>query len=324
MKNAVITGVFGQDGSFLCELLQAKGYEVYGVVKEKLSSNSQKIKDELIKKGEMPTIYEVNLQDYKQVEEIMKRIRPHEVYHLSASHVSSDGKRNGETIDDNLMFKQNVIATVNLLSACSKVSKETRILTAGSCLMFDATDTNRQNESTSFESGCLYGIGKITENRLVRYYREKGIFACTAILYNHESYRRSEDFVTKKIVKNMCMLKKDRTHKFSLGDINMRKDWGYAKDYVKGMYLMLQGDRPQDYILSSGELHSIREFIETCADILHIENWHNSIEMCENIASHKSKGQLYGDAGKIENDLGWKPEKKFREWIFEMIMKELE
>lgn len=324
MKKAVITGVFGQDGSFLCELLQEKGYEVYGIVKEKLSSNSQRIKDELMKKGKMPIIYEVNLQEYKQVEEIIKRLQPQEVYHLSASHVSSDGKRNGKTIDDSLMFKQNVTATVNLLSACSKVSKEIKILTAGSCLMFNATNTNRQNENTPFESSCLYGIGKITENRLVKYYREKGSFACTAILYNHESYRRSEDFVTKKIVKNMCMLKKDYTHKFSLGDIDIRKDWGYAKDYVKGMYLMLQGDKPQDYILSSGELHSIKEFIEICADILQIENWNKSIEICKNNAYHKGKEQLYGDANKIENDLGWKPEKFFREWIFEMIMKELE
>lgn len=323
MKKALITGIFGQDGSFLCELLLEKGYKVYGIAKKNLSVNSQKIKEELIKKGKVPIIYEEDLQEYERVKRIIGQIHPNEIYHLAASHVSSDGKRNGEIIDDNLMFKWNVSATANILAVCNEISQSTRILTAGSCFMFDFSNENRQSESTPANSNSLYGIGKITENKLVEYYRKKGIFACTAILYNHESYRRSEDFVTKKIVKNMCILKKNSNHKFCLGDIDIRKDWGYAKDYVKGMYLMLQGSKPQDYILSSGELHSIREFIEICAEVLQIENWNKSIEINAGITNRNNKIQLYGDAGKIESELGWKAEKNFREWITEMIIEEM-
>ncbi|MCH5256106.1 MAG: GDP-mannose 4,6-dehydratase [Lachnospiraceae bacterium] len=323
MKRALITGIFGQDGSYLYELLEQKGYQVYGIVKKDLSINSQSIREKLAKSGKLPIVYELDLQDYKTIKEAIDHIRPNEIYHLSASHVSSDGKRNGEKIDDNLLFKLNVSATANLLAACYDISPSTRILTAGSCLMFESSDSDRQDETTPFNSDSLYGIGKITENHLVEYYRKKGLYACTAILYNHESYRRSEDFVTRKIVKNMCMLKKDKNHKFSLGNIDVEKDWGYAKDYVNGMYMMLQGSEPQDYILSSGEMHSIKEFLETCAEILQIDDWINNIEINSNITNRKNNTRLYGNPEKIEKELGWKREKNFREWIAEMIIEEM-
>lgn len=323
MKRALITGIFGQDGSFLYELLAQKEYQVYGIVRKRLSSNSERIKDELNKKGKMPVTYETDLLNYEDIKKIIKDIRPDEIYHLSASHVSSEGRRNGEIADENMLFKVNVTATANLLAACKEISPNTRVLTAGSCLMFDASDTKRQDEDTPYKSDSLYGIAKITENRLVGYYRKKGIYACTAILYNHESHRRSEDFVTKKIVKNMCMLKKDTKHKFSLGNIEIEKDWGYAGDYVKGMYLMMQGDAPKDYILSSGRLYSIREFIEICADILQIHNWEENITINSNIINRNNKTQLYGNAQKIEMELGWKQERTFRELIQEMITEEM-
>lgn len=323
MKRALITGIFGQDGSYLYELLEQKGYQVYGIVKKDLSFNSRGIREKLAKSGKLPIVYELDLQDYEIIKETIDHIQPNEIYHLSASHVSSDGKRNGEKIDDNLLFKLNVSATANLLAACYNISPNTRILTAGSCLMFESSNSDRQDESTPFSSDSLYGIGKITENQLVEYYRKKGLYACTAILYNHESFRRSEDFVTRKIVKNMCMLKKDKNHKFSLGNIDVEKDWGYAKDYVRGMYMMLQGNKPQDYILSSGEMHSIKEFLETCADILQIDDWMDNIEINSNITNRKNRTRLYGNPGKIENELGWKKEKEFREWISEMIIEEM-
>ncbi len=323
MKKALITGIFGQDGSFLYELLEQKGYLTYGIIKKNLSSNSCRIREELRRKGKEPAVLEVDLQDYEAVRNVVDDIRPDEVYHLSASHVSSEGKRNGQTIDDNTLFKQNVSATANLLTACYEAAPEAKVLTAGSCLMFDASGTERQNESTVYSSQSLYGIGKITENRLVEYYRKKGMYACTAILYNHESYRRSEDFVTRKIVKNMCQLKKDNHHRFSLGNIEIRKDWGYAKDYAAGMHLMLQGDCPEDYILASGSLHSIREFIGICAEILQIDDWEEHIAVNDNVINRMNGAQLYGDARKIENELGWKREKNLREIIYEMITEEM-
>lgn len=323
MKKAIITGIFGQDGSFLYEFLDRMGYQVYGIVKKDLSDNSRKIREELGRKGKDPIVYEVDLQKYNEVKDMIKDIQPDELYHLSASHVSSEGKRNGKVENDNQLFKCNVSATANLLAACDSISPMTRILTAGSCLMFDASNTKRQDENTSYNSNSLYGIGKITENSLVKYYRRKGNYACTAILYNHESHRRSEDFVTKKIVKNMCILKKNCDHRFALGNISIKKDWGYAKDYVKGMHLMLQRSEPQDYILSSGELHSIKEFIEVCAEILQIDKWDENVEVKGDITNRSISTQLYGDSSKIENELGWRKEKKFREWILEMIKEEM-
>lgn len=323
MKKALITGIYGQDGSFLYELLEQKGCQVYGIVKKKLSGNSKRIKNELEKKNNFPIIYQADLQNYEEIKKIIEQIQPNELYHLSASHVSSEGKRNGESVDDNQLFKWNVSATANLLAACNEISRNTKILTAGSCLMFDSTNIERQNEETPYSSDSLYGIGKITENQLVQYYRKKGLYACTAILYNHESYRRSEDFVTKKIVKNMCMLKKDASYRFSLGDIEVKKDWGYAKDYVKGMYLMLQGSNPQDYILSSGELHSIKEFLDVCAEILQIADWKSHVEINCNITNRNNATQLFGNSAKIEKELGWKKEKNFKEWICEMIEEEM-
>lgn len=323
MKKALITGIFGQDGSFLYEILQQRGYEVYGIVRKKLSNNSERIRNELIRKEGLPNTYEVNLQNYEEVKKIIEYIKPDEVYHLSASHVSSEGKRNGEGIDDNTLFQLNVSATANILAACWEVFCYARVLTAGSCLMFDSSNTDRQNETTEYCSDSLYGIGKITENKLVEYYRKKGMYTCTAILYNHESHRRSEDFVTRKIVRNMCMVKRNSCHKFSLGNINIKKDWGYAKDYAEGMYLMLQGNAPQDYIISSGSLHSIREFIEVCADILHIDNWGENIIIDSSITNRNNGTLLFGDAHKIRTELGWKQEKDFRELIYEMITEEL-
>ncbi len=306
MKKALITGIFGQDGSFLYELLDQYGYQVYGIINKNLSSNSTRIKDELSKNGKNPLVYQADLQEYEKIKDIIEDIQPDEIYHLAASHVSSEGRRNGKVINEIQLFKSNVSATANLLGICNEISGNIKILTAGSCLMFDSSDTDRQDENTPYSSKTLYGIGKITENKLVEYYRNKGLYVCTAILYNHESHRRSEDFVTRKIVRNMCMLKRDSNHKFSLGNIEIKKDWGYAKDYVKGMYLMLQGNNPQDYILSSNELHSVREFIEVCARILHIDNWTTNIDINTNIINCSNFTKFYGDSKKIERELGWK------------------
>ncbi len=321
MKKALITGIYGQDGSFIYELLKERGYQVYGIVRSSLSENSQKVKDELSCKGELPLVYEVDLQCYHSVKKVIEELAPDEIYHLSASHVSSEGKRNGEATDDNILFQKNISATANLLAACWEASRHTKFLTAGSCLMFDASDTVQQDETTPYRSASLYGIGKITENQLVSYYRDKGLFACTAILYNHESHRRSEDFVTKKIVKNMCMLKENPQHSFSLGDIEIKKDWGYAGDYVKGMHLMMQTEKPDDYILASGELHSIRNLLEVCAEILELENWERHISLNSTFIHRTHTTQLYGNATRAEKELGWKREKQFRDWILEMIVK---
>ena len=324
MKKALITGIYGQDGSFLYELLDELGYQVYGIARRNLSSNSEKVKTELERMGKRPIIYEIDLLNYNDICSLLEKLQVDELYHLSASHVSSEGVRNGNAVDENRLFQDNVNATSNILAACSNVSEKTKILTAGSCLMFDDVEADRQDETTPFKSRSLYGIGKITENQLVDYYRKKGVFACTAILYNHESYRRSKDFVTKKIVRNMCMIKQNPNHRFSLGDISIKKDWGYARDYVRAMHMMLQSDRPKDYILSSGELHSIRDFIDICAGLLHIEQWERHVDINQVMISRSNQSQLYGNPKLIEEELGWKRTKDLKDIIEEMIKKEME
>lgn len=160
MKRAIITGIFGQDGSFLYELLEQLGYQVYGIVRKNLSTNSKKIKDELSKRGKTPIIYEVDLQEYEEIKNVINNIQPDEIYHLSACHVSSEGRRNGEAVGENQLFKWNVSATANVLAACNEIARSTKILTAGSCLMFDSSSTKEQDETTLIVRIACMGLGK--------------------------------------------------------------------------------------------------------------------------------------------------------------------
>lgn len=319
MKKALITGIYGQDGSFLYELLRSQNYQIYGIVRKKISDNSKRIKKELAQMGKLPATYETDLLNYDAVRNLIKELQVDEIYHLSASHVSSEGIRNGNLLDENKIYKDNVNATANILAACNDVSKGTKILTAGSCLVFDDTETVVQDEQTPFRSKSLYGLGKIAENQLVKYYRKKGLYACTAILYNHESHRRSTDFVTRKIVKNMCIIKQNPNHRFSLGNIDVKKDWGYAGDYVQAMQMMLQMEKPKDFIVASGSLYSIRDFINICAELLHINQWEQYVDINQTKLSRDNRIQLCGNPEKIKKELRWAETKTLRQIVEKMI-----
>src|SRR5574344_2068681 len=298
MKKALITGIFGQDGSYLCELLTHKGYEVHGIVRENLSENSKKIKDFLLKENIEPILHHINLHDFSAVKTLIKSGFD-EIYHLAALHQSSQAQN-----DETYLFKNNIDSTANILEACLQTSKTTKIILAGSCLMFDNSNTKIQTENTPVDSCSLYGIAKITANMLAKYYIKKGIFVCSTIFYNHESSRRKNDFLTKKIVKNLIEIKKGKIQKIHLGNILIKKDWGYAKDYVEAMYLMAQQKLPSDFIISSGKLHSIEEFIEITAKKLKIMNWRNIIETNSTDISRNLNTQLLGDSEKAYKILG--------------------
>ncbi|CUU80013.1 GDP-D-mannose dehydratase [Campylobacter hyointestinalis subsp. hyointestinalis] len=318
MKKAVITGIFGQDGSYLCEILSKFGYEIYGISHQNLSQNSQNIKKYLETKAIYPKIYTCDLNDYEYLKNILLEICPDEIYHLAAMHVSSQS-----SIDEKYLYERNVMATHNILSINYMHLKNTKIITAGSCLMFDNSKTNFQNEQTKFNSKSLYGIAKISEYLLVKHYRQMGLFAAMAIFYNHESSRRSEEFVTKKIISNMVKIANRNIKKFTLGNLNIKKDWGYARDYAYGMYLMSQTQKPKDYIFSSNELHTIKELVEICAQNLNIPNWQNHINIDSNIISRKINGQLFGNSSKARQDLGWKNTLDFKDMIKLMIDNEI-
>ena len=323
MKKAIVTGIYGQDGSFICEMLAKKEYQIFGIAKKELSTNSHKIKQELDNGKINYRICNIDLYDFIAISEFIKQIQPDVIFHMAAYHVSSEGEGNGKVVREQEVFNKNVQATANILEACYLFSKHTRIITAGSCLMYDASKTNYQSEKTFYASNSLYGLAKITENRLVEYYREKGIFACTAILYNHESHRRASQFVTKKIVENMVKIKKGKIDFFTLGSLDAQKDWGYAGDYANAMYLMSQADFPKDYIVASGEIHTIGDFVEQCAKILDIINWKEHIKINENIISRKTEGRLLGEATLIEEELNWKREYTFVDLVTEMVNYEM-
>lgn len=323
MKKVIITGIYGQDGSFLCEILAQKGYQIFGIAKEELSGNSKKIKRELEDQNINISVFNIDLYDYAAVNKLIQHIKPDEIYHLAAYHASSEGKGNSGNIREQEVFNKNILATANILEACFYFSKATKIVTAGSCLMYDSSNTLCQDESTIFQSGSLYGMAKITENMLVRFYREKGMFACTAILYNHESHRRDSQFVTKKIVKNMVMVKQGKIESFTLGDLFAEKDWGYAGDYVEAMWRMLQSESPKDYIVATGETHTIGAFVEKVSEILEIDNWKQHIVLDDSIISRKIAGKLVGNSEKIRKELKWVRSKNFEEMVEEMVHYEL-
>ena len=308
MKKALITGIFGQDGGFLLELLADLGYEVHGVVRQKLSDNSSRIKEELESNGYIPFVHVVDVCNYNELKDLICELQPDEIYHLAAVHVSSEwNSQTSGIFYDKELFDRNVLATSNILSVCWNYLKNAKLVFAGSCLMFDNSRTKIQTEKTPFNSKSLYGLAKITENALVKYYRSKGLHCSTAILYNHESHRRSIDFVTKKIVSNMVKILRGEINTFSLGNISTQKDWGYAKEYVEAMCLMAQAKVADDYIISSGTLHSIKDFIDICANKLKIDDWEKHVKIDPQIISRKLSSQLLGSNLKIQKKLDWKP-----------------
>ncbi len=303
-KKALITGIYGQDGSYIAELLKDEGYEVYGLVQNILSENATRIKKYLDKKDVIKLVYLVDLNSYEDVKKILIELKPDEIYHMAAFHVSSESKIN-ISYEEMQLFNKNVNATLNILGICNEYLKNIKIVTAGSCLVFDNSETTMQNEETTMASNSLYGLAKITERNLVNYYRSKGLHASTVILYNHESSRRKDVFVTKKIVKNMIAIKQRKIKNFTLGSIDIEKDWGYAKDYVFAMYLMTKQNTASDYILSSGKTNSIRTFIEIVAKKLDISDWENYIILDDKIITRQNKTKLVGDCSLARNKLKW-------------------
>ena len=321
-KKALITGIFGQDGSYLCELLSDKGYKVYGIEKQPLPENSRKIKKYLASKGCKPALINCDLYSYDDVARTIKKIGPDEVYHLAAKHYSSQSKGAADKLDRRL-FNENVSSTLNLLVVLEEYSPKTRCVLIGSCLMFDASKQSPQNERTPFKSGSMYGLAKIIENRIGRHFRGQGMHVSMAIFYNHESPRRSESFVTKKIVKNMVLVKKGKIEKFELGNLEAVKDWGYAKDYVKGLWKICRQKTPRDYILATGQGHTVRDFIEETSKALGINDWCKHITINPGIISRKVKINLIGDASLARTRLRWENTVNFHGLVRLMVESEL-
>jgi GDPmannose 4,6-dehydratase len=323
MRKALITGVFGQDGSYLAELLTAKGYEVHGIEKRTLSHNAELIYEHLAGKNIKVFLHECDLNSFAEVESLFESVKPDECYHLSATHYSSEISALEKYRVDRNLFQNNVLSTLNLLYAIRNISSETKFVLAGSCLMYDGLKRFPQDETMPFLSESIYGLSKIASSNLVSYMREThNLHLSVAILYNHESPRRSMEFVTKKIIANLLKCKKGEMNRFSLGNLSIMRDWGYAKDYVLGMWLMCQQSKPGDYILATGQGHTVEEFLKCAAGIIDID-WKQYVDIDASLIVKSPQATLIGDPTLAKTRLKWMHSVSFAELISIMIHNEI-
>ncbi len=317
MRKAIITGIVGQDGSYLAELLLSKGYEVHGFVRresfediEKLE-NIKHIKDRL-------HLHEGSLNDHLTIYKIFSKVLPDECYHLSASSFV-----NYSFNDEFQTMNNNFNSTHYLLSTIREVKKECKFYFAGSSEMFGEPKVSPQTEDTPFNPKSIYGISKLSSHYLLKNYREKeGIFACTGIMYNHESPRRGSQFVTKKIISSAVRIKMGLQNELYLGNLDAKRDWGYAPDYVEAMWKILQAEKADDFIISTGKLHTVREFLEIAFIYLDL-SYENYIKLDPKFFRASEKKPLCGNPSKIKNAIGWENSKSLENIIKEMIDNEI-
>lgn len=318
MKRALITGISGQDGSYLAELLHGKGYEVHGIVRSREPVDVQHRKNLDVIKNKC-TLHEVLLDDRAALNAVLAGLQPHECYHLAASSFVSYSFE-----DESTLLNTNFNLTHNLLSAIHRHAPECRFYFSGSSEMFGNADSSPQNEETAFNPRSLYGIAKLASHHLADNYRRRyGLFTATGILYNHESPRRSFEFVTRKVTSAVAKIKLGTEKKLRLGNTEAVRDWGYAPDYVQAMWMMLQAEQPDDYVVATGITHSVNDLVELafrCVDL----DYRDFLEKDDAFYRESESVPLCGDSGKIRKQLGWKPQKTFEEIIKEMVDSDLQ
>ena len=311
-KKAIIVGVYGQDGSYLAELLIKKKYFVYGIV------NKVKEKKIINANRNLKTL-NISINNYTQISNLIKKIKPHEIYHLgSKSFINYD-------FDSEFFnFNPSINGTNFLLAAIKEFSPKSKFYFAASSEIFGNPKKSPQNENTQFNPRSAYGISKLAGYHLTKNYREAhGLFACSGILYNHESPRRGDFFVTKKIAKAATRIKKGLDKKIYLGNINAKRDWGYSKDYVKYMWKSLQLKKPQDFVLGTGKLHSVKDFLKIAFKRVGL-NYQKYLVIDKKYYRKENKINLIADNSVAKKKLKFKPSKSFKEMVHEMVDFELE
>ncbi len=323
---ALITGIIGQDGSYLSEFLLSKGYEVHGIIRRNSQYNTKNIEGLDIK------LHYGDLTDSTSISNIIKNVMPNEIYNLGAfTHV-------GQSFQcSDYVMQVNGLGCLYILEAIKQINKSIKFYQASTSeLMGDVKETP-QNENTPFNPVSPYGIAKQVAYYYTKMYRNAyNLFACNGILFNHESSRRGEDFVSKKIVKAVVNIANGSRLPLILGNLDAKRDWGYAKDYVEAMWLMLQKDFADDYVIATGETHTVREFVELAFKEVNIDiEWRGSIgyekgngrifvEVDEKFYRPLDVNTLCGDYSKAVRELGWKPRVKFKELVKLMVGEELE
>jgi GDPmannose 4,6-dehydratase len=324
MKRALITGIFGQDGSYLAELLSGKDYELHGIVRSKPSSHSLKLKAHLLTRQVTPLLHECDLTSYVAVRDLLKAIRPGECYHLAAVHYSAQNVSAATVEYDRYLLEQNIQSVLNILHAIREVSPDTRFVLAGSCLIYEDSGISPQSEATPARSKSVYGTSKIVGLQLTELFRNQyQLHASTAILYNHESPRRQEYFVSQKIAKGLVGIKRGETKQLQLGNLDDIKDWGFARDYAQGMWLMAQADRADDYILATGTGHTVADFVREAAHLLELSNWSEAVTVQPGLTRPATKTRLVGDPDRAQRLLGWTHSLDFNGLVDLMVQHEL-
>ena len=318
MKKTLITGIAGQDGSYLAELLLSKGYEVHGVVRRIAIEDSEHKLKNISHLLDRIHLHVASLDNVLSLIKVVRTIEPAECYHLAASSFVSYSFE-----DEISILNNNVNNTHYLLAALREFAPGCRIYFAGTSELFGSVATAPQDETTPFNPRSIYGISKMASYHLVKNYREQyGLFSCAGILYNHESPRRGYEFVTRKIVSSAVKIKLGLQKTVALGNLDAHRDWGYAPDYVQAMWLMLQADTPDDYVVATGKTHSVREFVELVFVSLGLD-YQDHVQVDPQFFRPTEKVRLCGNPHKIESVLGWKRTACLSGIIAEMVTAEL-
>ncbi|MGE0105269.1 MAG: GDP-mannose 4,6-dehydratase [Blastocatellales bacterium] len=317
-KKALITGITGQDGSYLTELLLSKGYEVYGIIRRASTFNTERI-DHIYQdpheQGRRMRLVYGDLNDASSLNKILRDVQPDEIYNLGAqSHVrvSFDIPEYTAEIGG--------LGTLRLLEAIRETGlKNTRFYQASSSELYGKVQEIPQTETTPFYPRSPYGVAKLYAYWITVNYRESyGLFACNGILFNHESPRRGETFVTRKVTRAAASIKLGLQDKLFLGNLDAKRDWGFAGDYVEAMWLMLQQDEPDDYVIATGETHSVSELLDESFGYLDLD-WREYVEIDPRYFRPAEVDLLIGDASKAKRKLGWEPRVSFRELVRMMV-----
>ena len=318
IKKALITGITGQDGSYLAEFLLKKKYKVYGIVRrvalEDETHRLWRIKH-LLKKIELKS---ASLESYASLVKIIQKIKPDEIYHLGAqSYVSYSFEDEFSTLNTNIN------GTHYILSAIKDFSSKTKFYFAGSSEMFGKVQRKIQDENTRFYPRSAYGISKVAGFELTRNYRDAyNLFACTGILFNHESPRRGFEFVTRKISSSVAKIKYGKQKYLYLGNINAKRDWGHAKDYVRAMWLMLQQKKPSDFVIGTGRMNSVKDFLKIAFSMAGL-NYKKYLKIDKSLLRPSEVETLRANYNKAKKNLKWKPTVNFEKLVKEMVVEDL-
>jgi GDPmannose 4,6-dehydratase len=316
MKRALITGITGQDGSHLADWLLEQGYEVHGVVRRASTDNFERI---VHLQGKLH-LHQADLLDQFSLMDVLRKVEPAEVYNLAAmSFVPTSWQQPVLTGEFTAIGVTRMLEAIRYLNP-----KGIRFYQASSSEMFGKVREKPQRETTPFYPRSPYGVAKVYGHFITVNYRESyGMYCCNGILFNHEGPRRGREFVTRKVTDAVARIKLGVQHKLHLGNLEARRDWGYAGDYVKAMWLMMQRDTPDDYVIATGEAHTVRELAETAFGYVHLD-WKEHVVEDPSLMRPAEVADLLGDASKARQVLGWKPEVSFARMVEMMVDADLE